>query len=102
MRQEERKTGKTPKVLVYIHSKKGTEDVQQKLDKIFNEDNEQPDQRKITVSMHRLSNAVLAAAHEDVITACTETPPLECAPCAGWPLPRYKFLSTPEDGGHLR
>ena len=62
MREEEQKTGKTPSVLVFLFAKKGTEDVSQQLDKIFNEDDEQPDQRKITVSMRRISNAVVAAA----------------------------------------
>ena len=57
VRGEIRRTGETPVVLVYMHDKKGTETLSRKLDTIFNEDDEQhPDQRKVTVGSHH-SNA---------------------------------------------
>ena len=49
VREEVRRTGKPPKVLVFLHSKKGTETLRTKLDKIFNHNDEEPDQTKITV-----------------------------------------------------
>ena len=48
--EEIRRTGETPRMLVYTHNKKQTESLSIDLSRIFNKDDEQhPDRRKITV-----------------------------------------------------